>query len=119
MVLVYNYGRGIQFLSGAGGWQRWFFIVLALGDLGLADRADAAACPSDHLLPLGLALILGGAIGNLIDRVMHGAVVDFLDFHLGRRRHFPAFNVADSCDYFGVLLLFWHQITAVQGPGHD
>ena len=113
LVLVFNPGASFSFLADAGGWQKWFFVVLALGIslwlLGLLRRHEA-----ERLLPFALALILGGAIGNVIDRLRFDAVVDFLDFHLAGY-HWPAFNVADSAITVGVALMLWHQF----GIGKD
>ena len=108
LVFVFNPGAAFSFLSDAGGWQRWFFIVLALavsGWLTLLIRQHQ----SERLLPLAAALILGGALGNVIDRVRFGAVVDFLDVHVAGW-HWPAFNVADSAISVGVVLLVWQQL---------
>jgi signal peptidase II len=69
----------------------------------------------ERLLPAALALVLGGALGNVIDRLRFGAVVDFLDFHLAGW-HWPAFNVADSAITIGVALLLWQQLTHKEGP---
>lgn len=107
LVLVYNPGAAFSFLSDASGWQRWFFVALALGIsvwLVALIRAHAA----ERLLPLAASLILGGALGNVIDRVLYGAVVDFLDVHAAGY-HWPAFNVADSAITLGVVLLVWQQ----------
>jgi signal peptidase II len=88
LVLVYNSGAAFSFLAGAGGWQKWFFVVLALGiSLWLLSLLRQHA--GERLLPLALSLILGGAIGNVIDRLRFDAVVDFLDFHLAGY-HWPA-----------------------------
>jgi signal peptidase II len=107
LVLVYNPGAAFSFLADHSGWQRWFFIVLTS-----AVSVWLIVLMQRHVhqivLPLGLALILGGAIGNLIDRVMLGAVVDFLYFHLGSHG-FPAFNVADSAITSGVVLMLVDQ----------
>lgn len=107
LVLVYNSGAAFSFLAGAGGWQKWFFVILALGIsawlLSLLRRHA-----QERLLPASLALILGGAIGNVVDRLRFDAVVDFLDFHLAGY-HWPAFNVADSAITVGVALMLWHQ----------
>ena len=108
LVLVYNSGAAFSFLSDAGGWQRWFFVVLALAIsvwLALLIRAHGA----ERLLPLAAALVLGGALGNVIDRVLYGAVIDFLDVH-AVGYHWPAFNVADSAISLGVALLIWQQL---------
>jgi signal peptidase II len=103
LVLVMNSGAAFSFLADAGGWQKWFFIVLTTG-ISIWLLFMLRQHQSERLLPSALALILGGAIGNLIDRVQYGAVVDFLDFHLAGR-HFPAFNVADSAISVGVCLM--------------
>lgn len=108
LVFVFNPGAAFSFLSDAGGWQRWFFVVLALavsGWLTLLIRQHA----SERLLPLAAAMILGGALGNVIDRVRLGAVVDFLDVHAAGW-HWPAFNVADSAISVGVVLLVVQQL---------
>lgn len=107
LVFIFNRGAAFSFLSGAGGWQRWFFLALAIGIsawIALMIRQHAA----ERLQPAALALILGGAVGNAVDRLIHGAVVDFLDFHYAGW-HFWAFNVADSAISVGVVLLLLHQ----------
>lgn len=107
LVLVFNSGAAFSFLAGAGGWQKWFFVVLALGiSLWLLMLLRRHA--PERLLPAALSLILGGAIGNVVDRLRFDAVVDFLDFHLAGY-HWPAFNVADSAITVGVALMLWHQ----------
>lgn len=110
LVLVFNPGAAFSFLADHSGWQRWFFIVLALGVsawLVLLLRRHAA----QPLLALGVSLILGGAIGNVIDRIVYGAVVDFLYFHAGGYG-FPAFNLADSAITLGVVLMLLEQLQA-------
>ena len=107
LVFVFNSGAAFSFLAGAGGWQKWFFVVLALGiSVWLLSLLRRHA--QERLMPAALALILGGAIGNLVDRLRFDAVVDFLDFHLAGH-HFPAFNVADSAFTVGVALMLLHQ----------
>ena len=107
LVLVFNPGASFSFLADAGGWQKWLFVVLALGiSLWLLSLLRKHA--RERLLPAALSLILGGAIGNVIDRLRFDAVVDFLDFHLAGY-HWPAFNVADSAITVGVALMLWHQ----------
>lgn len=104
MTLAHNYGAAFSFLSSAGGWKRWFFIVLA-STVSLVLLVWLIRLPRrEWLTGLGLALILGGAIGNLVDRIRLGYVVDFIDFHIGGW-HYPAFNVADSAITCGVILL--------------
>jgi len=107
LVLVFNPGASFSFLADAGGWQKWFFVALALGIsawLLVMLRRHAA----ERLMPAALSLILGGAIGNVVDRLRFDAVVDFLDFHLAGY-HWPAFNVADSAITVGVVLMLLHQ----------
>ncbi|HEV7802216.1 MAG TPA: signal peptidase II [Burkholderiales bacterium] len=105
LVLVYNSGAAFSLLSDAAGWQRELFIAIALGaSIWIAWLLRKYA--TQTLFCLALALILGGAIGNVIDRVLVGAVVDFLDFH-AFGYHWPAFNVADSAISCGAALLIW------------
>ena len=105
VVLVYNRGAAFSFLSDAAGWQRELFIAIALAAsvwIALLLRKHAR----QTIFCIGLSLILGGALGNVIDRLLHGAVVDFLDFH-AFGYHWPAFNVADSGITCGAILLIW------------
>jgi len=102
--LAYNPGAAFSFLADAGGWQRWFFTTLALL-VSIVLVLWLARIPRDQrLLPLSLSLVLGGAVGNLVDRIAYGHVIDFLDFHLGNW-HWPAFNIADSAICAGAVLL--------------
>lgn len=104
LTLVFNRGAAFSFLAGAGGWQKWFFIGLALViSVALAVWLVRSAW-RQRWLAGALALVLGGAIGNVIDRVRFGVVVDFLDFHAAGW-HWPAFNVADSAITVGAVLL--------------
>jgi len=108
LVLVMNPGASFSFLADAGGWQKWVFVGLALAIsvwLFTLIRHHAA----EKLMPTALALVLGGALGNVIDRLRFGAVVDFLDFHVAGW-HWPAFNVADSAITVGVILLLGQQL---------
>jgi signal peptidase II len=108
VVLVHNPGAAFSFLSSASGWQRWFFVALALAiSVWLVRLIGRHA--AERWLPLAFALVLGGALGNVIDRLLHGAVIDFLYFHVGRYG-WPAFNVADSAITIGVVLLLWEQL---------
>ena len=105
IILTYNPGAAFSFLADAAGWQRWLFVLLALGVsaalLVWLRRLSAAI----HALPsAGLALIIAGALGNMIDRVRIGQVVDFVHAHWGMH-YFPAFNVADSAISVGAALL--------------
>lgn len=102
---VYNPGAAFSFLADAGGWQRHFFsalAVLASGFIIVMLKKN----PQDKLLALALSLILGGAIGNLVDRLLLGHVLDFIDVWWGGH-HFPAFNVADSAITLGAILMVW------------
>ena len=104
LVLAYNTGAAFSFLSTAGGWQRWLFIGLAVVICGFILHWMRDLPRGARWYPLALSLILGGAVGNVIDRVRIGAVVDFIDFHVGDW-HWPAFNVADSAICVGAALL--------------
>ena len=103
MVLVYNKGAAFSFLSDAPGWQTPLLIVFALVAIAIVGTL-LVRTPGRRLLCTGFALILGGALGNLIDRLRYGQVVDFIDFHAGSW-HWPAFNVADSAITLGAALL--------------
>jgi len=107
-LLLFNPGAAFSFLAQGSGWQRWFFTILGL-----------AACiyiivllwknQSDKLLCWALSLILGGALGNVLDRLMYGAVVDFIDLHYANW-HWPAFNIADSAICIGAALIIWGEL---------
>lgn len=103
LVLTHNKGAAFSFLASAAGWQRGFFIVIALIAI-VVITVLLARHAGDKLFCLALALILGGAIGNVLDRIVLGHVVDFLDFHLAGW-HWPAFNLADSAITVGAVLL--------------
>lgn len=103
MVLVYNKGAAFSFLSEAPGWQTPLLIAFAVVAIGILGTLIVRS-PRRRLMCTGFALILGGALGNLIDRFRYGQVVDFLDFHAAGW-HWPAFNVADSAISIGALLL--------------
>jgi signal peptidase II len=110
LVLVFNTGAAFSFLAGAGGWQRAFFIAVALGAAVLIVHL-LRRHPEDRLFCAGLALILGGALGNLWDRIALGHVVDFVLLH-AYGYHWPAFNVADSAITVGAGLLIWDGVFA-------
>ncbi len=103
LTLVHNPGAAFSFLAGASGWQRWFFTVLA-AVIAVAIVIWLARLQGERLTAFALSLVLGGAVGNLIDRLLHGHVIDFIDFHIGGW-HWPAFNVADAAITLGALLL--------------
>lgn len=102
---LHNTGAAFSFLSDAGGWQRWFFVALGIG-VSIAILIWLRRLPpkGQHLWAAGLTLVLGGALGNVVDRVMLGYVVDFVRVHWGDA-YFPAFNVADSAITIGAGLL--------------
>ncbi len=112
LVRAHNTGAAFSFLAGADGWQRWFFIglgaVAAVFIVFLLARHGG-----QRLFGWALALILGGALGNVIDRVLHGHVVDFLQFHWGGA-YFPSFNVADSAITIGAILLILDELLRVR-----
>lgn len=103
LVLVYNTGAAFSFLSGESGWQRWLFIGITVAAVGLIMWMIKTH-RDNQLFCWGLTLILGGAVGNLIDRIRLGHVIDFLDFVFGNW-HFWAFNIADSAITVGAALL--------------
>jgi signal peptidase II len=102
--LVHNYGAAFSFLSDAGGWQRWFFGGLAVLISAVLMVILARTPRSDWRTALPFALVIAGALGNLVDRVRFGYVVDFVDWYAGSY-HWPAFNVADSAIVVGAVLL--------------
>ncbi|MDO9199252.1 signal peptidase II [Rhodoferax sp.] len=112
VVRAHNTGAAFSFLAGASGWQRWFFTVI-----GLLAAALILWMLKSHagqkLFAFAMACILGGAIGNVIDRIMYGYVVDFLDFHW-HNWHFPAFNVADSAITIGAACLILDELLRVR-----
>ncbi len=104
MTLVYNKGAAFSFLSDAGGWQRWFFMTLSIGISVALIYWLRQLKQEQVILRTALALILGGAIGNLIDRALFGYVIDFIDVYYSTY-HWPAFNIADSAITVGAGLL--------------
>ena len=101
---AYNPGAAFSFLSDASGWQRWFFSGLAVLIIGVLVVWLRRLRPGQSRVALALALILGGAAGNLIDRVLYGHVIDFIDLYYGTW-HWPTFNIADSAITLGAVLL--------------
>jgi signal peptidase II len=103
--LLYNTGAAFSFLAGASGWQRWFFIGLGVTvSMVILYWLKRLEPGTQRLMAAGFALILGGALGNVIDRIWHGHVIDFIHFHW-RQWQFPAFNVADSAITIGAVFL--------------
>ena len=103
LTLAYNKGAAFSFLSDQGGWQRWLFSILAIGVSTVLIIWLRMLTVKERLLAIALSFIIGGAIGNLIDRLLFGHVIDFLDFYY-KNWHWPAFNVADSAIFIGVVL---------------
>ncbi len=115
IVRVHNQGAAFSFLASAGGWQRWFFTGLGLVAAGVMVWM-LKKHPGQKLFGLAIACILGGAMGNVLDRLLYGYVIDFLDFyHAGI--HFPAFNVADSGITLGAACLILDEVLRVR-RGH-
>ncbi len=119
VVRVHNEGAAFSFLAGAGGWQRWFFTGIGFAAAGFIVWM-LKSHPGQKLFSFAMACILGGAIGNVIDRLLYGYVVDFLDFHgsflnpVFSGGHFPAFNVADSAISVGAACLILDEILRVR-----
>jgi signal peptidase II len=113
VVRVHNPGAAFSFLAGAGGWQRWFFtgigVVAALVMVWLLKKHAG-----QKMFAFAMACILGGAVGNVVDRVLYGYVVDFLDFYW-HGWHFPAFNLADSAITVGAACLILDELLRVRG----
>ena len=112
VVRAHNTGAAFSFLADSSGWQRWFFTAIGVG-AALFIVWLLRSHAGQKLFSFALACIMGGAIGNVIDRLMHGYVVDFLDFHIAGR-HFPAFNVADSAITIGALCLVFDELIRVR-----
>lgn len=113
IVRVHNTGAAFSFLAAASGWQRWFFtgigVAAALFILWML-RSHAG----QRLFSFALACILGGAVGNVVDRLMHGYVVDFLQVHWDNRWYFPAFNLADAAITIGAVCLILDELLRVR-----
>jgi len=111
LVLVYNKGAAFSFLADQGGWQRWFFTALGIAaSLFIVYLLKRHA--GQRMFCWALALVMGGAIGNVIDRAIYGHVIDFLDVHVGGW-HWPAFNVADSAICIGAVLFILDELRRV------
>jgi signal peptidase II len=106
LTYVRNYGAAFSFLSDAGGWQRWFFTLIAVVISAVLAVWLARNKSTEVKLNLALTLVLAGAIGNLIDRSVYGYVIDFLHLYY-QNWHYPAFNIADSAICIGAGLLIW------------
>ena len=112
LTLVYNQGAAFSFLANAGGWQRWFFIGIGAG-AAIFIVFLLWRHASQRLFALALTLVAGGAVGNVIDRIVHGKVVDFL-LAYWKGFHWPAFNVADSAITVGAVLLVVDELLRVR-----
>lgn len=117
LTLLHNTGAAFSFLADAGGWQRWFFIILgSVVSIGIMVWLRKLPENQGFALPLGLSLILGGAIGNIIDRAWHGYVIDFIDFYYGSW-HWPAFNVADIAITLGAFFFIVDSVQDLHRAG--
>ena len=112
IVRVHNSGAAFSFLASASGWQRWFFTAIGVG-AALFIVHMLRSHPGQKLFSFAMACILGGAIGNVIDRMLHGYVVDFIDVHYANW-HFPAFNIADSAISVGAVCLILDELLRVR-----
>ena len=119
LVRAHNAGAAFSFLADAEGWQRWFFVALgtiASGFIVWMLRSH----PEQTLFCFAVSMIMGGALGNVIDRLLHGHVIDFLQFHFGflqpifRGGYFPSFNIADSAITLGAICLILDEILRVR-----
>ncbi|WP_374520485.1 signal peptidase II [Hydrogenophaga sp.] len=119
IVRVHNTGAAFSFLAGAGGWQRWFFTAVGVGAAAFIVWM-LRSHPGQKLFAFALSCILGGAVGNVVDRLLHGYVVDWLDFHwrflsgVFPGGHFPAFNIADAAITVGAVALIVDEIRRVR-----
>lgn len=123
LVRVHNEGAAFSFLADEGGWQRWFFVVLGISaSMWMAWLIKSS--PS-RLMSFSLTMIIGGALGNVIDRLAYGHVIDFLDFHFAVldgwfvAGHFPAFNLADSAITLGAALMIIDELRRARQARHN
>lgn len=122
ITLLFNRGAAFSFLAGANGWQQWLFVAIALGfAVVITVWMRRLPAQGQAWLAVGLALILGGALGNALDRVWHGYVIDFIQVHYSGIWYFPAFNVADSAITIGAIIaivdaLFHHRRPSPSPP---
>jgi len=112
LVRVHNEGAAFSFLAGASGWQRWFFTAIGVG-AAIFIVWMLKSHPGQRLFAFAMACILGGAIGNVIDRLVHGYVVDFLQFHYASW-YFPSFNIADSAITIGAASMILDELLRVR-----
>lgn len=114
LTYVHNEGAAFSFLSEAGGWQRWFFTIIAVTISGILLYWLRALHAHEKLMSIAYSLVLSGAIGNLIDRVSYGYVIDFLDIYYNNY-HWPAFNIADAAICVGAVLIIYDAFTTKEG----
>ncbi|MEH6625103.1 MAG: signal peptidase II [Motiliproteus sp.] len=118
LTLLHNTGAAFSFLAGQDGWQRWFFVAIAFG-MSIYLLLWLKNTPRQMVLQASaLALILGGALGNVLDRVSLGYVVDFISVHW-QHYYFPAFNIADSAITAGAILLIWDMVIVTKGNSQN
>ncbi|CAD5109039.1 signal peptidase II [Zestomonas carbonaria] len=119
--LAYNTGAAFSFLADADGWQRWFFALIAVVVSGVLVVWLKRLKQDETWLAIALALVLGGALGNLFDRVVYGHVIDFILVHWQNRWYFPAFNLADSAITVGAVMLALDMFKTKKSgePAHD
>ncbi|MGO3345466.1 MAG: signal peptidase II [Marinomonas sp.] len=117
LTLRYNTGAAFSFLADMGGWQRWFFSFIALAVVVAISWRLVKISTTNRWEALSLSLILGGAMGNLYDRLFYGHVVDFLELHWQHSWFFPAFNIADSAITLGVVLMLFESLVAKPQKG--
>lgn len=116
LTLMHNTGAAFSFLSDESGWQRWFFAAIAVGVSAMLVLWLRRLPSGQRWLPVAIALVIGGAIGNVWDRLVLGYVVDFIDLYAGRW-HWPAFNIADSAITVGAVMLLLDAFRQ-SGPEH-
>ncbi|MBK9364151.1 MAG: lipoprotein signal peptidase [Rubrivivax sp.] len=122
LVRAHNTGAAFSFLAGASGWQRWFFVTLGIAASGFIVWMMRSH-PTQKLFCFAVSMIMGGALGNVIDRLLHGYVVDFLQFRFGflspifHGGYFPSFNLADSAITLGAICLILDEILRVRRAG--
>jgi signal peptidase II len=104
--LLYNTGAAFSFLSDQGGWQRWFFVLLAFGVVAVMLAWISRLKREEKWTAVALTLIVGGALGNVIDRILFGHVIDFIHLHY-EEYYWPAFNIADSAIFLGVVIMLY------------
>jgi signal peptidase II len=109
LTLLYNKGAAFSFLANEGGWQRWFFTIIAIGVSSVLTVWLMKLKPSEKWLSIALALVIGGALGNLYDRLAYGHVIDFIHVHWNDN-YFPAFNIADSAISIGAAMLLYESL---------